>query len=118
MLTAHGVDHNADNNLGLGTIYGWAWAQVIQIAGQLEGGLTRSNLMLAARSLDMTNPFQLSGIKCHMDGNADAYLTEGGIYQQWETAKQCWVNRGKVIDLDGKSKSCNFDQAAGVCKLY
>jgi len=118
MLTAHGIDPNADNNLGLGMIYGWAWAQVLQIAGQLEGGLTRSNLMLATRSLDMTNPFQLAGIKFHLDGDKDAYLTEGGIYQQWETAKQSWVNRGTVIDLDGKSKNCNFDQAAGVCQLY
>jgi ABC-type branched-subunit amino acid transport system substrate-binding protein len=118
MLTAKGIDPAADNNLGLGMIYGWAWAQTIQIADQLDGGLTRSNLLLAARSLDMINPFQLPGITFHMDGNKDAYLTEGGIYQQWETAKQSWINRGNVINLDGKSKNCNFDQAAGVCKLY
>ena len=92
--------------------------QIIQIADQLDGGLTRSNVLLALRSIDMTNPFQLAGIRFHMDGNKDAYLTEGGVYQQWETAKQSWVNRGNVIDLDGKSKNCNFDQASGVCKLY
>ena len=43
---------------------------------------------------------------------------EGGIYQQWETAKQSWVNRGTVIDLGGKSKNCKFDQSTGVCQLY
>jgi len=118
MLTAHGIDPNADNNLGLGMIYGWAWAQVLQIAGQLEGGLTRSNVILATRSLDMINPFQLPGLRFRMDGNKDAYLTEGGIYQQWETAKQSWVNRGTVLDLGGKSKNCKFDQSTGVCQLY
>jgi branched-chain amino acid transport system substrate-binding protein len=118
MLTARGIDPNADTNLGLGMIYGWAWAQIIQIADQLDGGLTRSNLVLAIRSIDMTNPFQLQGITFHMDGNKDAYLTEGGIYQQYDVAKQTWVSQGTVINLDGKSKNCNFDQAAGVCKLY
>jgi branched-chain amino acid transport system substrate-binding protein len=118
ILTAKGIDPNADNNLGLGMMYGWAWTQVLQIAGQLDGGLTRSNALLAIRSLDMINPFQLQGITFHMDGNKDSYLTEGGIYQQWETAKQSWINRGNVINLDGKSKNCNFDQAAGACKLY
>ncbi|MEA3215247.1 MAG: hypothetical protein QOJ19_1403, partial [Acidimicrobiia bacterium] len=46
------------------------------------------------------------------------YLTEGGIYQQYDSAKQTWVSQGSVINLDGKSKNCNFDQSAGVCKLY
>ncbi|MEA3216233.1 MAG: branched-chain amino acid transport system substrate-binding protein [Acidimicrobiia bacterium] len=118
ILTNKGIDPAADNNLGLGMIYGWAWAQTLQIAGSLDGGLNRSNLLLAARSLDVINPFQLTGMTFHADGNKDSYFTEGGIYQQWETAKQSWSNRGTVINLDGKSKNCNFDQASGVCKLY
>jgi branched-chain amino acid transport system substrate-binding protein len=118
MLSARGIDPSVETNLGLGMIYGWAWVQIFQIAGQLDGGLTRTNLMLALRSIDMTNPFQLQGITFHMDGNKDAYLTEGGIYQQYDSAKQTWVSQGSVINLDGKSKNCNFDQSAGVCKLY
>ena len=71
---------------GLGMIYGWAWAQVLQIAGQLDGGLTRANLVLATRSIDMNNPLPLPGMTFRMDGNKDAYLTEGGIYQQFDVA--------------------------------
>jgi len=118
MLTARGIESTTETNLGLGMIYGWAWAQILQIAGQLPGGLTRSNLVLAIRSIDMQNPFQLQGITFHMNGNKDAYLTEGGIYQQYDVAKQTWVSKGNVINLDGKSKNCNFDQTAGTCKLY
>ena len=48
------------------------------IAGQLHGGLTRTNLMLAQRAMDMTNPmFTLPGVKFNMNGNKDAYLLEG-----------------------------------------
>lgn len=118
MLAARGIDPNIETNLGLGMIYGWGWVQVLQIAGQLDGGLTRTNLLLAIRSIDMTNPFQLQGISFHMDGNKDAYLTEGGIYQQYDAAKQTWVSQGNVINLDGKSKNCNFDQSASVCRFY
>jgi hypothetical protein len=99
-------------------IYGWTLAQAYQIAGQLPGGLTRSNFILAIRSFDMTNPFLLPGITYHLSGNKDAYFIEGGIYQQFDVAKQSWVSQGEVINLDGKSKNCNFDQAAGVCRFY
>ena len=99
-------------------IYGWAWVQILQIAGQLPGGLTRTNLVLALRSIDMNNPFQVQGITFHMDGNKDSYLTEGGLYQQYDVAKQTWINKSEVLNLDGKSKNCSFDQASGTCKLY
>jgi hypothetical protein len=99
-------------------IYGWAWVQALQIAGQLDGGLNRANLLLAARSLDMNNPLQLPGITFRADGNKDSYYTEGGVYQQFDVAQQAYVNRGDVFNLDGKSKNCKFDQQQGVCNLY
>jgi hypothetical protein len=55
--------------LGTGFNYGWPMVQFLQIAGQLDGGLTRTNLILAQRAIDMTHPYLLPGVRLHMDGN-------------------------------------------------
>jgi hypothetical protein len=89
--------------------------QALQVAGELDGGLTRTNLILAIRSLDMTHPLLLEGVRFNMDGNADAYLVEGSDIGKYDSAKQQWVQEGAIIELSGKSTNCTFDQAAGVC---
>jgi hypothetical protein len=35
--------------------------QALQVAGQLDGGLTRTNLIVALQSLDMTHPLTIEG---------------------------------------------------------
>ncbi|MEZ5233689.1 MAG: hypothetical protein R2749_13440 [Acidimicrobiales bacterium] len=88
----------------------------MQIAGELEGGLSRTNLMLAVHSMDMTHPYLLPGIKFNMDGTKDAYFTEGGLLQKWSSTKQLWEPQGNVIDLSGKSKNCEYDQSWGCAR--
>ena len=44
--------------------------------------------MLALRTIDMTSPMLLPGIRLHMDGLNDAYIVEAGIFQKWNAAKQ------------------------------
>ena len=44
-------------------------------------------------------------------------FTEGGAFQQCDVAKQRYIRRGDVFNLDGKSTDCNFDQAQGACIL-
>ena len=90
--------------------------QALAIAGQLDGGITRTNLMLALRSMDMTAPMLLPGLRLHMDGLNDAYIVEGGIFQRWDAAKQTYVNQGNVINLEGKAKLCAWDQSTSACK--
>ena len=118
VLTAHGDDPDAAVELGLGVLYGWAWAQVIQIAGQLDGGLTRANTILAARSLDMNNPLQLPGVVFHVDGNRDAYYSEAGVFQQFDVAQQSYISKSQVFSVDGASKNCHFEQATASCAFY
>jgi ABC-type branched-subunit amino acid transport system substrate-binding protein len=115
-LTAAGIDYKSSGSLGSGFGFAWPMVQALQIAGQLNGGLNRTNLLVAIRSLDMTNPNAVPGMKFNMDGNKDAYFTEGGIYQKFDSAKQSWEDQGGVIELSGKSKNCAWDQGAGVCK--
>jgi hypothetical protein len=102
--------------LGLAAAFGWPMVQALQIAGQLDGGLSRTNLILTVRTMDMTHPYVLPGIAFNMNGNADAYLGEGGIFQRWDVAKQLWESDGAPIDLSGRSKNCGWDASAGVCR--
>jgi ABC-type branched-subunit amino acid transport system substrate-binding protein len=113
---ARGIDPKSSANLGVGLNYAWPFVQTLAIAGQLEGGLTRSNFILALRSFDMTGPLQPPGIRMHMDGLKDAYIVEGGVFQTWDAAMQAWVNQGDVIDLDGRAKLCSWDQATSTCR--
>ena len=70
-----------------GLYFGWTLAQSIMIAGELDGGLTRTNFMVAMRTIDMTNPQFLEGIKFNMNGNADAFFLEGSDISQWSVAR-------------------------------
>jgi ABC-type branched-subunit amino acid transport system substrate-binding protein len=115
-MRAKGIDPTASSNLSGGINYGFPIVQALIMGGQLDGGLTRTNFQLALRSIDMTTPMLIQGIRLHMDGLNDPYPVEGGIFQKWDAAKQTWVSQGNVIDLDGKSKLCAWDQASAICK--
>jgi branched-chain amino acid transport system substrate-binding protein len=115
-MKAKGIDPDSSVYLGSGVNWGFPVVQALAIAGQLDGGVTRTNLMLALRTMDMTSPMLLPGLRLHMDGLNDAYMVEGGIFQKWDSAKQTYVNQGSIINLVGKAKLCAWDQAQGVCK--
>ena len=111
-----GVDPASSGSLGSGLAWAFALSQSLQIAGDLPGGLTRTNFITALRSMDMTNAMLLPGIGFNLDGNADAYFIEGGVYQKYNSEKQGWESQGEIIDLSGKSSNCAWDLATSVCK--
>jgi hypothetical protein len=113
-LTSAGYDYK-EPIMNLGLSYAWTLQQGLLIAGDLPGGLSRSNLMIALRSMDMTNPQTLPGIKFNMSGNADAFLLEGSDIAQWNVGQQAWVQQS-IVDLSGKTKNCAWDQSAAVCR--
>jgi hypothetical protein len=115
-LTSKGIDPKSSSTLGSGISFSWTWSQALMVAGMLDGGLTRSNLVLAVHAMDMTHPYLLPGIKMSSDGNKKAFFVEGGAFQKWDIAKQTWVIQGNVIDLSGKSKNCAWDASAGICR--
>src|SRR5215510_12511498 len=110
-LRSKGIDPKSSTQLGTGAGYGVAQSQALAIAGQLDGGLTRSNYMVAIRTLDLTSPMMIPGIRFHMDGLNDPFIVEAGIFQTWNAASQVWVNQGSVINIDGKSKPCAWNQS-------
>ncbi len=109
-----GFDYATSGNYGWGVGMGWQLAQIFMIAGDLPGGLTRANLNIATRTIDMTSPALISGVKYNMDGNADAYLIEGSDIAQWSTAEQQW-KVDSVVELSGASKNCAWNAANGAC---
>jgi branched-chain amino acid transport system substrate-binding protein len=115
LLSEAGNDYHTSGSFGCGFIFSWAAVQALQIAGELEGGLTRTNLILAIRSMDMTHPLFLEGIKFNNNGNADAYFVEGSDIAQYDAAGQQWKQEGAIIELSGASGLCAFDQSSGLC---
>ncbi|MEZ5231682.1 MAG: ABC transporter substrate-binding protein [Acidimicrobiales bacterium] len=116
LLASGGYDYKSSGNLGFGVGFGWMWVQVLEIAGQLPGGLTRANLITAVRATEMTAPMYLEGIKWNMNGNADAYWLEGTEVGRYDVAKQTFVQQGDIIDLSGKSSNCAWDQSSATCR--
>ncbi len=114
-LRVAGHDYKSSGSFGSGYYFAWGYEQVLRVASALPGGLSRTNLMNAIRNMDMTHPYLLDGIKFNMNGNKDAYLVEGGIYQIRDAATETWKDAGAVIDLSGKSKNCKWDQSKGIC---
>jgi branched-chain amino acid transport system substrate-binding protein len=116
MIDSYGYNHATSASFGSGLFYFWPMAQALQIAQELDGGITRTNFVTALRAMDMTHPYLLEGVKFNLNGNADAYAVEGSEIGQWSAAEQAWVPQGNVIDLSGKSKNCSWDAAAAVCR--
>jgi hypothetical protein len=107
--------HKVTASFNIGFYYAWNIAQGLLIAGQLDGGITRSNLILALRSIDMTNPMLLGGLRVKMNGNGDAYLLEGSDVSRWSTPEQTWVQEA-VVELDVQTPNCAWDSAAARCR--
>ncbi|MFT7601570.1 MAG: branched-chain amino acid transport system substrate-binding protein [Acidimicrobiales bacterium] len=88
--------------------HGWPWVESLRIATELDGGLTRTNLMLALRSFSGNNPSLIDGISFGMNGAADGYFVEGSDFSRYDSANESWVQEGGVVDLDGSSPNCSW----------
>jgi len=115
-MKAKGLDPKGSIYYSSGINYAFPVVQALAIAGQLPGGVTRTNFQLALRSIDMRSPMLLAGIRLHMDGAKDPYIVEGGQLQRWDAANQTYVAAGDIIDLDGTTTPCSWDKATSSCK--
>ncbi|MFN0089617.1 MAG: ABC transporter substrate-binding protein [Acidimicrobiales bacterium] len=113
ILSKAGLDpNNTTIGGGIGQ-YGWSMVDLLQRASKLPGGLSRTNAMLAARSVNTVHPYFRDGIKYRMNGNKDAYPIEGAITVRWtippgqENGSN--VPFGTLKDLDGQTPNCAWD---------
>ncbi|MPY92302.1 MAG: ABC transporter substrate-binding protein [Acidimicrobiia bacterium] len=115
MLAEQDVDYRSSGSIGVGFQYMWPLVQAVKLAGELEGGLSRTNLMLALRTMDMTHPTLVPGVGFNMHGADDAYFIEGSDISVWDSEQQVWVQEGEVIDVSGTSGTCAFDASTARC---
>ncbi len=98
-----------------GMFFSWSMVEALRIANDLPDGLTRTNLMLALRSLDLEHPHLVDGMRFHVDGTNDAYLVDGSDFSQLDAATQSWVLQGNVVDVDGISGTCSWNTDGSGC---
>jgi ABC-type branched-subunit amino acid transport system substrate-binding protein len=101
---------------GVGT-YGWSHVEALRIADELEGGLTRSNFMLAMRALRLEHPMLIDGVAFGVNGNADAYYIEGSDITVFDAQQLRWIIQ-EVVDVDGQTPNCAWDTESGQCIGY
>ncbi|MEZ5231785.1 MAG: ABC transporter substrate-binding protein [Acidimicrobiia bacterium] len=114
MLAASGLDYKASTSFNAGSFYMWPWMQALHIAGELPGGLTRSNFNLAFRGMEMTHPHLYPGVKFNMNGMEDAFFVEGSDITVWSEANKVWEVI-TVLDVSGKTPLCTWDFSAAKC---
>ncbi len=88
----------------------------MRIAAELEGGLTRVNLMVALRNLEMTAPFLQEGLSFRMHGAEDPFLVEGGQPLRFDAATGTFQPVGEALDVSGRSPTCAWDPKEQVCR--
>lgn len=116
LLKGAGVDPMSSTQHATGILSALPIVQALEVAGDLPGGLTRANFIVAVRALTMTHPAYLDGMKFNLSGATDAYPIEGSALGKWSAAKQGFVIEGAVVDVSGQSPPCAWDASAGLCK--
>ena len=86
--------------------FAWQTVEVMRIANDLPGGLSRTNLILASRGLDLEHPALIDGISFSVNGNEDSYFVEGSEFSRYDAANESWLQEGGIVDLNGSSPNC------------
>jgi len=84
-VTAQGLD-SKQTTYFTGWLFGWYMTEILLLANDLPGGLTRPNILVANRSIDTRFPGLLEGIVNRMEGFNDAYLNEAARVVQYQVS--------------------------------
>ncbi len=90
-------------------LFGWAEVEALRVAAELPGGLTRANLVLALRGLQLHHPFSLDGIGLTTSGIADPWPLEGSEVLVFDAASLSWRTDGDVLDVNGTTPPCPWN---------
>jgi len=115
-LAADGLDPTVSlYGTGFGD-YGWSYNEVLRVAAELPGGLSRSNFILALRTFSGHHPKLQEGIEFGAWGASDGYFVEGSDFSQFDATDQAWVQVGDLVDANGLSPNCRWDKDNGGCR--
>jgi branched-chain amino acid transport system substrate-binding protein len=96
--------------------YGWPAIEVLRVAAELPGGLSRTNFILALRSYSGTHPQTLDGISFGVNGNDDSFFIEGSDFSQFDAEALSWTIVGDVVDVNGGSPNCAWNKDNAGCE--
>ncbi len=115
-IAAAGIDRNR-HLVGVGFAqYGWAHVELLRVAAALPGGLTRSNVVLAARNLDLDHPMLMDGVDFATAGRSDGFPIEGTVYSRYDAETGSWLTHGPPVDVNGATPNCSFSTASLGCR--
>lgn len=107
----YGIEPNGATRYGA-LLIGWTWETALLIAAELAGGVSRSNLMLALRVMDLnqfalqpTGSLRQDAPLFTMNGTLDASPIEQSTVQRWYATTQEFATVG-VINVDGQTPNC------------
>ena len=96
LLADGGVDYKTSSNYGYGFFTAWLMTHTIMCAGDLPGGLSRTNLILCQRTLESTSPIHLEGINWpEAKIRAGIPISVGQDVAEQAAAEQC-AGRGQL----------------------
>jgi hypothetical protein len=85
LAVKYGVAENllAVSLIPTGWLYGEILRDVLVRADAMTGGLTRPNVLLAARNSNIKSGLILPGVELKLTGKDDAYLIESARFDKW-----------------------------------
>ena len=113
-LKAGGLDPSI-SLLATGYFFAYPWTETLRVANELPGGMSRTNVMLAARSIDIYHPLMMDGVAYELDGAKDAFAIEGSDFSKFDATGQTWNIIGDIVDGNGGSPNCPWDKENGGC---
>ena len=103
-----------DGFTGQGIANAYPLVENLRVADALPGGLTRTNMMLAVRTMRLEHPLLLEGIAFELNGVADGHTIEGGQFVQYTVAEGADEGSlepiGNVFDVNGTTPPCEFGE--------
>lgn len=96
-----GSSNPNDTNVAAGWVQAQTAIGILKAAAEMEGGLTRVNVMNAAWNLDEEPPLLFGPVK--LDGNSDAYGVETLEFYKYSAKSKSLEPTGEKFDLQGKT---------------
>jgi len=107
-----GVDYKANANAGFGLVFAPPIVEALRLANEAPGGINRTNLMVAAWSMDFEHPWLRGGARWHTDGPNDGFPVESAQFLQYLPDEQRFDTVSDLIELDGTTPLCAWDGVA------
>lgn len=100
---------------GTGYFYAYAYVEALRIARELPGGVSRTNLMLAVRSMDISHPMLVDGVRLQLAGSIDAFAIESTDISRFNVETQAWETVGPILGTERATPRCAWIPDPGLC---